>query len=43
MLKHSGPGILSMPVAVRDSLGSHFIITFAANHNLDRYAVLFVC
>lgn len=36
-LKHEGAGLLSMPIADRDSLGSHFIITFAANHNLDRY------
>ncbi|PQQ02500.1 peptidyl-prolyl cis-trans isomerase CYP95 isoform X1 [Prunus yedoensis var. nudiflora] len=41
VLKHSGPGILSMPVAVRDSLGSHFIITFATNHNLDRKHIVF--
>ena len=40
-LKHNGPGLLSMPVAVRDSLGSQFIITFAANHSLDRFVFFF--
>lgn len=40
-LKHNGPGLLSMPVAVRDSLGSQFIITFAANHSLDRFGFFF--
>lgn len=39
-LKHEGAGLLSMPVADRDTLGSHFIITFAANHNLDRSVFL---
>ncbi|KAF3447155.1 hypothetical protein FNV43_RR12335 [Rhamnella rubrinervis] len=40
-LKHEGAGLLSMPVTDRDTLGSHFIITFTANHNLDRKHVVF--
>ncbi|XP_062097765.1 peptidyl-prolyl cis-trans isomerase CYP95 isoform X2 [Humulus lupulus] len=40
-LKHDGPGLLSMPLAERDSLGSHFVITFAATHNLDRKHIVF--
>lgn len=39
-LKHDGPGLLSMPLADRDSLGSHFSITLAANHSLDRFVCL---
>jgi len=39
-LKHDAPGLLSMPVAVRDTLGSHFIITFKADPHLDRFAYL---
>lgn len=35
-LKHDGPGLLSMSIADRDTLGSQFIITFKANHYLDR-------
>jgi len=37
-LKHDAPGLLSMPVADRDTLGSHFIITFKADPRLDRFA-----
>lgn len=40
-LKHNEPGLLSMPVALRDSLGSQFIITFEANHSLDRFFLFF--
>jgi len=37
-LKHDAPGLLSMPIADRDSLGSHFIITFKSDPHLDRFA-----
>ncbi|QCD99400.1 peptidyl-prolyl isomerase G [Vigna unguiculata] len=40
-LKHDAPGLLSMPVADRDTLGSHFIITFKADPRLDRKHVIF--
>ncbi|CAJ1972099.1 unnamed protein product [Sphenostylis stenocarpa] len=40
-LKHDTPGLLSMPVAVRDTHGSHFIITFKADPHLDRKHVVF--
>lgn len=40
-LKHDGPGLLSMLVADRDALGSHFLITFKADHHLDRKSVVF--
>lgn len=36
-LKHVEPGLLSMSIADRDALGSQFIITFRANHHLDRF------
>lgn len=39
-LKHDAPGLLSIPVSDRDSLGSHFIITFKADPHLDRFAYL---
>lgn len=35
-LKHDQPGLLSMALADRDARGSLFIITFKANHHLDR-------
>nr|KYP72436.1 Peptidyl-prolyl cis-trans isomerase cyp5 [Cajanus cajan] len=40
-LKHDAPGLLSMAIADRDTLGSHFIITFKADHHLDRKHVVF--
>lgn len=43
-MKHDGPGLLSMSIADRDTLGSQFIVTFKANHHLDRSPVLsFIC
>jgi len=39
-LKHDGPGLLSMAVADRDMLGSHFTLTFKADPHLDRFAFL---
>ncbi|KAK2446102.1 Cyclophilin peptidyl-prolyl cis-trans isomerase family protein [Trifolium repens] len=40
-LKHDAPGLLSMAIADRDTLGSHFIITLKADHHLDRKNVVF--
>ncbi|PNY05515.1 peptidyl-prolyl cis-trans isomerase [Trifolium pratense] len=40
-LKHDSPGLLSMAIADRDTLGSHFIITLKADHHLDRKYVVF--
>ncbi|OWM75187.1 hypothetical protein CDL15_Pgr017430 [Punica granatum] len=40
-LKHEEPGLLSMSIADRDDFGSHFGITFKANHHLDRKSVVF--
>ncbi|XP_041021219.1 LOW QUALITY PROTEIN: peptidyl-prolyl cis-trans isomerase CYP95-like [Juglans microcarpa x Juglans regia] len=40
-LKHDGPGLLSMAIADRDTLGSHFIVTFEADRHLDRKHVVF--
>ncbi|GAU15109.1 hypothetical protein TSUD_08470, partial [Trifolium subterraneum] len=40
-LKHDSPGLLSMAIADRDTLGSHFIITLKADHHLDRKHVVF--
>ncbi|KAH1212845.1 Peptidyl-prolyl cis-trans isomerase CYP95 [Glycine max] len=40
-LKHDGPGLLSMAVADRDMLGSHFTLTFKADPHLDRKHVVF--
>ncbi|CAJ1972098.1 unnamed protein product [Sphenostylis stenocarpa] len=40
-LKHDASGLLSMPVADRDTLGSNFIITFKADPHLDRKHVVF--
>lgn len=36
-LKHDQRGLLSMALADRDARGSLFIITFKANHHLDRF------
>ena len=35
-LKHDRPGLLSVSIADCDTVGSQFIITFKANHHLDR-------
>ncbi|KAL4318965.1 hypothetical protein GQ457_18G004140 [Hibiscus cannabinus] len=40
-LKHDGPGLLSMAVADRDTIGSQFVVTFKPNHDLDRKYVVF--
>ena len=40
-LKHDEPGLLSMEIADRDAVGSQFIITFKANHHLDRKYLVF--
>ncbi|XP_059640702.1 peptidyl-prolyl cis-trans isomerase CYP95-like isoform X3 [Cornus florida] len=40
-LKHNTPGLLSMSIAERDARGSLFIITFKANHQLDRKYLVF--
>ncbi|XP_061376394.1 peptidyl-prolyl cis-trans isomerase CYP95-like isoform X1 [Gastrolobium bilobum] len=40
-LKHDAPGLLSMAITDRDTLGSHFIITLKADHHLDRKHVVF--
>ncbi|XP_059658106.1 peptidyl-prolyl cis-trans isomerase CYP95-like isoform X1 [Cornus florida] len=40
-LKHNASGLLSMAVADRDTCGSLFIVTFKANHHLDRKYVVF--
>ncbi|KHG30308.1 Peptidyl-prolyl cis-trans isomerase cyp5 [Gossypium arboreum] len=40
-LKHDGPGLLSMAIADRDTVGSQFVITFKANHDLDRKYIVF--
>ncbi|KAI5393830.1 peptidyl-prolyl cis-trans isomerase CYP95 isoform X2 [Lathyrus oleraceus] len=40
-LKHDSLGLLSMAIADRDTLGSHFIITLKADHHLDRKHVAF--
>ncbi|KAH1252853.1 Peptidyl-prolyl cis-trans isomerase CYP95 [Glycine max] len=40
-LKHDATGLLSMAIADRDTLGSHFIITLKADHHLDRKHVVF--
>lgn len=42
-LKHDGPGLLSMAIADRDTLGSHFLITFKANNHLDRFVNVVLC
>ncbi|KAJ7958751.1 Peptidyl-prolyl cis-trans isomerase [Quillaja saponaria] len=39
--KHDEPGLLSMAIADRDTLGSHFLITLKADHHLDRKHVVF--
>ncbi|XP_014519034.1 peptidyl-prolyl cis-trans isomerase CYP95 isoform X2 [Vigna radiata var. radiata] len=41
VLKHDAPGLLSMAIANRDTLGSHFIITLKADHHLDGNHVVF--
>lgn len=42
-LKHDATGLLSMAIADRDTLGSHFIITLKADHHLDRFVYLVNC
>ncbi|KAK7333268.1 hypothetical protein VNO80_30033 [Phaseolus coccineus] len=41
VLKHDAPGLLSMAIANRDTLGSHFIINLKADHHLDGNHVVF--
>ncbi|WVY94220.1 hypothetical protein V8G54_033308 [Vigna mungo] len=41
VLKHDAPGLLSMAIGNRDTLGSHFIITLKADHHLDGNHVVF--
>ncbi|KAJ7966150.1 Peptidyl-prolyl cis-trans isomerase [Quillaja saponaria] len=40
-LKHDERGLLSMAIADRDTLGSHFLVTLKADHHLDRNHVVF--
>ncbi|KAK9068352.1 hypothetical protein SSX86_012463 [Deinandra increscens subsp. villosa] len=40
-LKHDAPGLLTMAIADRDSRGSLFNLTFAANRHLDRKYIIF--
>ncbi|PPS02772.1 hypothetical protein GOBAR_AA17890 [Gossypium barbadense] len=40
-LKHDGPGLLSMATADCDTVGSQFVITFKANHDLVRKYIVF--
>lgn len=41
MLKHDGPGLLSMAITDRDERGSLFLVTFKADHHLDKFVFLF--